>query len=75
MIALIEESCQLRNNNTCYLLQWAQLNDEFNEKDIFRRDITSIKALTIFCKDLVNFLGDFAHSCPKAFENIRKQNK
>lgn len=77
MISLIEESCALRSNSNCYLLQWSQLKDnEYdNEKDIFRRDITSMKDLTLFCKDLVNFLGDFAHSCPKALENIRKQNQ
>jgi hypothetical protein len=75
MIALIEEDCDLRGNPNCYLLQWSKLKGNDNEKDIFRRDITSLKELTIFCKDLVNFLGDFAHSCPKALENIRKQNQ
>lgn len=74
MIALIEESCALRANSNCYLLQWCQLKGNENEKEIFRRDIASMKELTIFCKDLFNFLGDFAHSCPKALENIRKQN-
>lgn len=74
MVALMEESCALRTNDNCYLLHWSQLQGEINEKEIFRRDITSMKAFTIFCKDLVNFLGDFAHSCPKALENIRKQN-
>ncbi|MGZ6250882.1 MAG: hypothetical protein ACXWL2_02540 [Candidatus Chromulinivorax sp.] len=74
MIALIEESCEQRENNDCYLLRWAHLKGEFDEKSVFRRDITSIRDFTIFCKDLVNFLSDFAHSCPKALENIRKQN-
>ncbi len=75
MISLIEESCALRTNSNCYLLQWSQLKGDVNEKDVFRRDITSMKELTVFCKDLVNFLGDFAHSCPKALENVRKQNQ
>jgi Leucyl-tRNA synthetase, Domain 2 len=74
MIALMQESCQLRNNDNCYLLRWSQLQGDINEKEVFRRDITSIKGFKIFCKDLVNFLGDFAYSCPKALENIRKQN-
>lgn len=74
MVVLIEEDCQIRNNNDCYLLKWAHLEGDFNEKDAFRRDITSIRNFTLFCKDLVNFLGDFAHSCPKALENIRNQN-
>lgn len=74
MIALVEESCALRENSHCYLLRWCQLKGHENEKEIFHRDITSLKELTIFCKDLVNFLADFAHSCPKALENIRNQN-
>lgn len=74
MIILIEEDCEVRHNNDCYLLQWARLKGEFNEKEVFRRDITSIKNFTLFCKDLVNFLGDFAHSCPKALDNIRRQS-
>lgn len=74
MIALIHESCELRENNDCYLMRWAQLQGNVNAKDVFRRDITTIRDFTLFCKDLVNFLGDFAHSCPKALQNIRNQN-
>ncbi|MBP6870066.1 class I tRNA ligase family protein [Candidatus Babeliales bacterium] len=74
MVALIIEDCEIRANNDCYLLHWTNLPGEFKEKEVFRRDIKSIRQFTLFCKDLVNFLGDFAHSCPKALENIRKQN-
>ncbi|MBV8660671.1 MAG: hypothetical protein JO129_00820 [Candidatus Dependentiae bacterium] len=74
MISLIEESCMLRENSNCYLLRWCQLKGHENEKEVFQRDITSLKELTRFCKDLINFLGDLVHSCPKALENIRKQN-
>lgn len=75
MVVLIEESCALRKNEQCYLLRWAQMKGNVNEKEIFRRDITSLKAFRNFCKDLINFLEDFAYSCPLAFENIRKQNE
>lgn len=74
MITLIHESCEQRYNNDCYLMRWAQLKDGANTKEVFRRDIISVKEFTVFCKDLVNFLGDFAHSCPKALQNIRSQN-
>lgn len=74
MIALIYESCELRGNNDCYLMQWAQLKGEVNAKEVFRRDITTLKGFALFSRDLVNFLGDFALSCPKAYENIRSQN-
>ena len=74
MIALMEEDCTLRSNDQCYLLKWSHLPDTTDAKEAFNRDITSMRELTIFCKDLVNFLGDFAHSCPKALQNIRNQN-
>lgn len=75
MTNLIQEDCQIRENADCYLLRWSQIQGNDNEKDVFRRDIASMKELTIFCKDLVNFLGDLAHSLPKALENVRKQNQ
>lgn len=74
MVDLIEESCKLRNNNDCYLLKWCHINEDEDERIVFHRDITSIRYLTIFCKDLVNFLGDLAHSCPKALEDLRKRS-
>lgn len=75
MIALIEEFCEKQGNDQCYLLRWSQLKDDaIQEKEVFKRDIVSVKEFTVFCKDLVNFLGAFAHSCPRALENIRKQN-
>lgn len=74
MINLIEESCALRKNSNCYLLRWCQLKGHENEREVFQRDITSLQELTKFCKDLINFLGDVVHSCPKALENVRKQN-
>lgn len=73
MVDLIEESCKLRNNNDCYLLRWCHIKGDEDERVIFHRDITSVRYLTIFCKDLVNFLGDLAHSCPRALEDLRKR--
>lgn len=70
MIALIEESCALRKNPDCYLLRWCHFTSDQSEKEVFRRDITSVKHLAIFCRDLVNFLDDLAHSCPNALHNI-----
>jgi|GEM_PF-488074 len=76
MIPLIEESCTLRYNLDCYLLRWSK-NDKTIEdpKDIFRRDITTIKEIRTFCKDLMDFLEDFINGCPNALENIKKQQK
>ena len=74
MISLIEESCALRENNKCYLLRWCKFDGSEDEKTVFHRDITSVKALVAFCKDLVDFLGDLAHSCPNARESLHKRN-
>lgn len=68
--ALIEESCALRKTPESYLLRWCHLSNDQSEKEIFRRDITSSKELSMFCKDLVNFLSDLAHSCPHALKNV-----
>ena len=73
MIALIEESCSIRKTPHSYLLKWSHFKSDENEKEVFRRDITSSKELIIFCKDLVNFLSDLAHSCPKAIDNLKAQ--
>lgn len=74
MIDLIEESCRRRDNPHCYLLRWCHLNNNEDERTVFHRDINSVRELTIFCKDLVNFLGDLAHSCPRALEDLRKRS-
>ena len=72
MIELIEESCTLRNNKNAYLLKWANNNSNESEKIIFKRDITSFQSLYQFCSELVDFLGDFASSCPHALEHLKQ---
>lgn len=70
MIALIEESCSIRKNPDCYLLQWCHFTNEQSEKEVFRRDIVKVQQLYTFCKDLVLFLSDLAHSCPNALKSV-----
>ena len=72
MIELIEESCSLRNNHNAYLLKWAHTQSNESEKVIFKRDITSFQSLYQYCLELVDFLGDFASSCPLALENLKQ---
>jgi len=73
MIAIIEESCSQRKMTDSYLPRWSKIPSHIHEKDAFKADILSLKDLTLFCRDLVNFLDDFAHSCPHALDYIRKQ--
>ena len=72
MIELIEQSCQLRQINNCYMLKWSQLKSSDSEKVIFKRDILTFQELAKFCSDLVNFLGDFASSCPHALNYLKQ---
>jgi len=75
MIELIEESCKLRKNNDCYLLHWAHLKNTEPERIVFKRDIRTFNIFVKFCSDLVDFLSDFASSCPRALENLRNLKK
>jgi hypothetical protein len=75
MIELIEESCQLRKNNDCYILRWTHLDSSQPERVVFKRDIITFQALKKFCTDLHDFLGDFASSCPHALENLKNIKK
>jgi hypothetical protein len=75
MAELIEESCTLRKNNDCYLLQWTRLKTSQPERVVFKRDIKTFNTFVKFCTDLFDFLGDFAASCPKALENLKNLRK
>lgn len=72
MIELIEESCNLRQTGRSYMMTWSQLKNNDSEKVIFKRDIVTFQELAKFCSDLVNFLGDFASSCPHALESLKR---
>lgn len=65
MIVLIQEDCQKRNRPNSLLLEWAQTK-EGQESTMFERQIKSFGDYYYFLTDLVNFLSDLTHSCPKA---------
>jgi hypothetical protein len=65
MIVLIQEDCQKRNRLDSLLLEWAKTK-EGQESTMFERQITSFGDYYHFLADLVNFLLDLTHSCPKA---------
>lgn len=71
MTELITESCTLRKNTNSYLLYWSKLNTNESEKVVFKRDINTFNALTKFCNELIDFLSDFASSCPHALANLK----
>lgn len=65
MVILIQEDCQKRNRLDSQLLEWAKTK-EGQESTMFEKQITSFGLYYHFLKDLVNFLLDLIHSCPKA---------
>lgn len=65
LVILIQEFCQKRNRLDSLLLEWAKTK-EGHETTMFEQRITSFTDYYHFCTDLVNFLLDMIHSCPKA---------
>ena len=65
MVILIQEECQKRNSVDSLLLEWAQ-TPEGQESGMFERHIISFNDYYHFLTDLVNFLLDLVHSCPRA---------
>lgn len=75
MIALIEESCALRNTPDAYLLIFARMKTAESEISIFKRDIKTFQQLVHFWSELINFLGDFASSCPHTINALKQIKK
>jgi len=65
MVVLIQEDCQKRGRPDSLLLEWAKTK-EGQESTMFERQVTSFGDYYHFLKDLVNFLLDLTHSCPRA---------
>jgi hypothetical protein len=77
LLGLIQESCNLRNNRNCFLLNWGK-ESAGHEGVLLRRDLITFKDFEKFCIDLTDYLGDMAESCPKAkamFIEILKKKK
>lgn len=74
MVLLITQSCEERNRQKSELLNWAHSSED--EMVAFEKSITSFVLFDEFCTDLVNFLGDLVHSCPKAraqFDKLKEE--
>lgn len=71
MLVLIAESCGKRHRPDSLLLKWAD-TAEGDEMKFFQDQIVSFRTLDQFCSDLVNFLEDLMHSCPKAMAEFKK---
>lgn len=70
LIVLIQEDCKKRNRPASLLLEWAKTKEGL-EASMFEKQITSFELYYYFCTDLVNFLLDLTHSCPKAEQHFK----
>lgn len=64
VMALIQESCDRRNNKNCFLLKWGE-EKEGKEGELMREEMVTFKGFETFCIDLTHYLEDMARSCPK----------
>lgn len=71
-IILIQEDCQKRNRPDSLLLEWAKTK-EGQEATMFEHQITSFGHYYHFLTDLINFLSDLVHSCPKAETQFKER--
>jgi hypothetical protein len=74
MTVLIQEDCQKRDRADSHLLEWAKTK-EGQESTMFERQIKNFNDYYYFLSDLVNFLFDLVHSCPKAEAQFKDRVK
>ncbi len=72
IVHLIKESCLARNNTDSLLLVWSTAK-EGQETVLFHDYVKTMNDLRCFCVDLLTFLHDFVHSCPKARQQLHTQ--
>lgn len=72
LILLIEEDCKKRHIPHSFLLDWARTK-EGQETSMFTQQIKTFSDYYQFCIDLVNFLLDLTHSCPKAKKQFEER--
>lgn len=63
--SLIEESSSRRGRKDTLLTTWAQI-EEHQEDRVFNEQVKTVAIFCTFCTDLLHFVADFEHSCPKA---------
>jgi len=71
---LIEESCMKRNRMDSVLLLWAHTPEEL-EEEIFDEKVLTGQEFSRFCIDLLNFIADLLHSCPKARHQFEERSE
>jgi hypothetical protein len=70
LVRLIEEDCKKRDIHNSILLAWSK-SPSGQEESVFDVVIKDFKTLINFCNELVQFIDDFMHSCPKAQQQFK----
>jgi len=71
MVELIQESCNKRGREDSLLLGWAK-SEKGHEMEHFSDHVLSFKDFYLFSSDLIGFLSDLMHSCPKAMKQFKE---
>ena len=64
VLDLIKDSCEKRNHPHSFLLTWGKC-PEGKEHESIKTNLKTFSQLKVFTIDLILFLGDLVHSCPK----------
>jgi hypothetical protein len=73
LVELVKEFCTKRDRHESLLLQLA-LSPNGEERAVFKQELKSYNHLCNFCIDLMHFLKDLLHSCPKAYADYKHYN-
>lgn len=73
MVKLIDQWSQLRNSPETLLPNWSNLN--CSERESMRNSLTSFKIFNTFLGELLLFLADLMHNCPKSLKKYRDSLK
>lgn len=77
ILGLIEEFCDKKGINQCFLLRWGE-TEAGQEEDAIRKEVLTFGDFAQFCIDLRDFLEVLARSCPKGralFEDMIKKSQ
>lgn len=73
MVKLIDQWSVLRNTPETLMLNWSKLN--CSERESMHTSLTSFKVLNTFLGELLLFLADLMHNCPKSLKKYRDSLK
>lgn len=73
MVKLIKDWSELRNKRESHLLGWS--HTEGNEKEQFKKHVTTASKMLEFCEDLRIFMFDLMHTCEKSFNQFKDDYK